>query len=173
MSLFPSFVLLPIHFQAWFLFNLFMSGHLHVWFVFGFILFFVSPFRNSSQSPAQMSSCRFVQYNADRRLQTLGGGKGAVLGGLLLPGVRTHPVLLPNNTPLKLVHARIFVELPPAEEENWIKLSKYVYYWKGGGLSFTVSIVRLAKVGSASLAATQEYLATWKALSSPAILVLR
>ena len=101
-----------------------MSGHLHVWFVFGFILFFVPPFRSSSQSSAQISSCSFVQYNVDRKLQAVGGDKGAVLGDLLLPGVRTHPVLLPNNTLLKLVHARIFVELPPAEEENWIKLFK-------------------------------------------------
>lgn len=38
MFLFLYFVLLPIHFQAWFLFNLFTSGHLHVWFVFDFIL---------------------------------------------------------------------------------------------------------------------------------------
>lgn len=37
----------------------------------------------------------------------------------------------------------------------------------------TVSIIRLAQLGSASLTGTERYLAMWKALSSPAILVLR
>lgn len=37
----------------------------------------------------------------------------------------------------------------------------------------TVSFIRLAKVGSASLTGTQRYLAMWRALSSPAILVFR
>lgn len=41
MSRFPFFVLLPIHLQAWFLFNLFVSGHLHFWFVFGFTSVFL------------------------------------------------------------------------------------------------------------------------------------
>lgn len=53
--------------------------------------FFVSSFRSSSQNSALISSCSFVQYNVDRRLQAVGGGEGAVLGDLLLPGVRTHP----------------------------------------------------------------------------------
>jgi len=93
-----------------------------MWFVLGFILFLVSSFRSSSQSSAQIGSCCFVQYNADRRLQAVGGGKGTVLGDL--PGVSTYPVLFANNALLKLVHARFFVELPPAEQENCIKLSK-------------------------------------------------
>lgn len=41
MLCFSFFVLLPIYLQAWFLFNLFVSGHLHFWFVFGFTLFFL------------------------------------------------------------------------------------------------------------------------------------
>lgn len=41
MLCFSFFVLLPIYLQAWFLFNLFVSGHLHFWFVFGFTSFFL------------------------------------------------------------------------------------------------------------------------------------
>lgn len=37
----------------------------------------------------------------------------------------------------------------------------------------TLSIVRLAELGSASLTGTERYLAMWKALFSPAVLILR
>lgn len=37
----------------------------------------------------------------------------------------------------------------------------------------TVSIIRVAELGSASLTGIERYLAMWKALSSPAVLVLR
>lgn len=88
-----------------------------------------------------------------------------------MPGVKIHPVLLPNNTLLKLVHARVFAELPAAEEENWIKLLNKYIRKKMAFLSFTISIMRLAKVSSTSLTERQKHLAVWKLLFSPAILV--
>lgn len=97
-----------------------MSGLCLVLFCFLFLLSEVAP-------KAQSKSVAAALYN------TMQIGDCKLLGVVrklfwgtcyCLLGVRTHPVLLPNTTPLKLVRARIFVELPPAGEENWIKLSK-------------------------------------------------
>lgn len=50
------------------------------------------------------------------------GWLGSCSGDFLLPEVRSHPVLWFNSTLPKLAHARIFVELLSAEEENWIEV---------------------------------------------------
>lgn len=100
-------------------FNLFLSGHLHFWFVFGFTLFVCFLLSEVAPKP-QPKSVAAPLYNTVQRgdCELL----GMVREDFLLPLVRTHPILWFNNTLLKLARARTFVELSAAEEENWIKV---------------------------------------------------